>query len=272
MSVLATQNQTSSSRSPTRRSLGDKISALGARLSRTLSHAEESREEDDQYSIGSPPSYYKNERSTSRGRDAFQSTGRGGIGNIRQASLSRDARPDSGPDDFSATRGREPHPARAPAAVFSTGRGGAGNLRSPSRDPAPAAGDAAEQDVIREYTAAHEGAPVSSGRGGIGNITHSRSRSRPPPAVHSTGRGGAGNIVPGDGLRPEVIDAEERRHVAPHEGPHSTGRGGQANISTLHEPPVEHHEHAHAHFESTGRGGAGNIHSERARSKSKSRA
>lgn len=53
---------------------------------------------------------------------------------------------------------------------------------------------------------------------------------------------------------------------------HSTGRGGQANISTLHEPPVEHHEHPHPHFESTGRGGAGNIVNERARSKSKSRA
>jgi hypothetical protein len=67
------------------------------------------------------------DRSLSRGRDAFvsasrhligvlltsptpiqQSTGRGGLGNIRQASLSRDARPDSGPDDFSTTRGREP--------------------------------------------------------------------------------------------------------------------------------------------------------------------
>lgn len=66
------------------------------------------------------------DRSLSRGRDAFvsasrrligvlltsnpiqQSTGRGGFGNIREASLSRDARPDSGPDDFSTTRGREP--------------------------------------------------------------------------------------------------------------------------------------------------------------------
>ena len=60
MSVVAAQTQTSSSRSPSRRSLGDKISALGARLSRTLSHADESHEE-DQYSIDSPPSYYKSE-------------------------------------------------------------------------------------------------------------------------------------------------------------------------------------------------------------------
>jgi len=67
------------------------------------------------------------ERSTSRGREVFvcsshlyfpsishslsdyqQSSGRGGIGNIRAASKSRDERPSSGPDDFSATRGREP--------------------------------------------------------------------------------------------------------------------------------------------------------------------
>ncbi len=60
-----------------------------------------------------------------------------GLGNIRQASLSRDARPDSGPDDFSTTRGREPHPAHAPAAVFSTGRGGAGNYARPRPDPHP---------------------------------------------------------------------------------------------------------------------------------------
>jgi hypothetical protein len=36
------------------------------------------------------------------------STSRGGIGNIRHASLSRDSRSESGPDDFSSTRGSEP--------------------------------------------------------------------------------------------------------------------------------------------------------------------
>jgi hypothetical protein len=65
------------------------------------------------------------ERSISRGREGFvrylilisfsriiiigpqTSTGRGGIGNIRHASLSRDSRSEPGPDDFSSTRGRE---------------------------------------------------------------------------------------------------------------------------------------------------------------------
>jgi hypothetical protein len=63
-----------------------------------------------------------NDRSLSRGRqpvvsfplpstwtlvNGLQSTGRGGSGNIRQPSVSKDARPESGPDDFSGTRGRE---------------------------------------------------------------------------------------------------------------------------------------------------------------------
>jgi hypothetical protein len=62
------------------------------------------------------------DRSVSRGRQTFvsfplsstwtlvnglQSTGRGGSGNIRQPSESTDVRPESGPDDFSRTRGRE---------------------------------------------------------------------------------------------------------------------------------------------------------------------
>jgi hypothetical protein len=71
------------------------------------------------------------DRSQSRGRETFvsiclhntplsfteylcpqHSSGRGGIGNIRQASASREARPD-GPDDFSSSRGREPIPTAA---------------------------------------------------------------------------------------------------------------------------------------------------------------
>jgi hypothetical protein len=47
--------------------------------------------------------------------------------------------------------------------VYSTGRGGAGNLHSPSRDASRVrpAQDKVEQEVIREYAAAHENAPVS---------------------------------------------------------------------------------------------------------------
>ena len=91
-----------------------------------------------------------------------QSTGRGGVGNIRCASASRDARPDTGPDDFSPARGREPQPRLAessPNHVISTGRGGAGNIRSPSRDAhSSATAEAAEKLVIRAHLA--EGAAV----------------------------------------------------------------------------------------------------------------
>jgi len=211
------------------------------------------------------------ERSQSRGREPFLSTGRGGLGNIRQTSLSRDTRPGVGPDDFSITRGREPVPHQQQQnQVFSTGRGGAGNLRSPSRDPNSTGRvepDAAEQEVIREYVASHEGAVHSSGRGGLGNITRSRSRdpSATPNLVYSTGRGGAGNIVHGEGAQhvAENLDEEERiklQHA--HSGLHSTGRGGAANITATQEPAVEHHAHGHTtphEFESTGRGGLGNI-------------
>ena len=138
-----------------------------------------------------------------RGRDAFQSTGRGGLGNIRQVSLSRTARRDTGPDDFSITHGREVLSSRVPAAIFSTGRGGAGNLRSPSCDSIPAnTSDPVEQVVIRDYAAAHKGAPVSCGRGGIGNIRRKSSRSQ------STAPGDVNSVIPSD----------EHKHAVPHDG------------------------------------------------------
>jgi hypothetical protein len=102
------------------------------------------------------------ERSKSRGREAF-STGRGGVGNIRQSVSASRTRPDSapGPDDFSDSRGRE---IKSSAKIYSTGRGGAGNIRSPSRDqskPAPSPIDASEQDIIRNHIAASQVEPVS---------------------------------------------------------------------------------------------------------------
>ncbi|KAH0834908.1 hypothetical protein J3R83DRAFT_10554 [Lanmaoa asiatica] len=221
-------------------------------------------------------------RSVSRGRDAFQSSGRGGLGNIRLSSQSRDSRPTTNDlDDISHTRGREPaiHPDRVGLSslhipspnlltlddqVISVGRGGAGNIRSPSRDAKHITEDAAEADyqarLVREH--AEETTIHSSGRGGVGNISGSRSRSRDPAAVmHSTGRGGAGNIHTGNDLQPEALDAEERRQHAHPEGIHSTGRGGAANITVAHGPDIERVKHHLGEFESTGRGGAGNIRS-----------
>jgi len=208
------------------------------------------------------------ERSSSinRGRELL-STGRGGLGNFRETSTSREARLKSGSDDFSPTRGREPH-VRHVEPFYSFGRGGTGNIRSPSRDPVkPDPTEAADEKVVREHIASDENVPHSTGRGGIGNIN--RSRSRDPKSngssstFHSSGRGGAGNMHHGAPIS-ETVDEEERQKVGQtNSGIHSTGRGGSANLTAVDEPHVEHHKHEAQAFESTGRGGAGNlVHSE----------
>jgi len=203
------------------------------------------------------------DRSRSRGRDLLQSTGRGGFGNIRQPSESRD-RPADGPDDFSVTRGREPIANTNPNVMYSTGRGGAGNLRSPSRD-ASKGPDAREREVIKEFAQHHGEIPASTGRGGLGNINRSRSRDHSVGANRvSTGRGGAGNLYANEGgYNANAADESERkRHEGHSEGFHSTGRGGFANITDNREPAVERPviSSNNLAFRSSGRGGAGNIH------------
>jgi len=235
------------------------MSALAMKLSRSTS-----RQRDSKSSLfvdlGNT-----SERSLSRGRDAYLSSGRGGVGNIRQASQSRDARPGTGPDDISPNRGREPH-VRLGDQVHSTGRGGAGNIRSKSRDPSKLdPTEASDERIVREHIVIDEAVPHSTGRGGLGNINHSRSRSRDTRAnassstLHSSGRGGAGNIHSGSAILPDVIDEEERLKLHPQSGVHSVGRGGAANLTPAHEPTVEHHKHLAQDYESTGRGGVGNI-------------
>ncbi|TFK47678.1 hypothetical protein OE88DRAFT_1714503 [Heliocybe sulcata] len=212
-------------------------------------------------------------RSQSRGRD-FTSSGRGGAGNIRRQSASRD--PERNPDlpevPVGTTRGREPVPSYGARTNVSVGRGGAGNILSPSRDAKTEQEEAAyERELIRKRMEERQAHAVtlrlSSHSPFCSTLTHlPRSRD----AYHSTGRGGAGNIYAGDGIG-EVIDEEERRgHEASHDGGiHSTGRGGLANMTALPTPPPEHHEHHLQHDGegvSTGRGGRGNI-----RSRSRSR-
>jgi len=257
--------------SPTRRSFSGRLSAIGAKINRTLTGESETTVRDndsDTYSVASTIDKSKVDRSLSRGREVY-SSGRGGAGNIRQSSASR-GRPEDGPDDFSRSRGREPAPAESPRS-FSIGRGGVGNIRSPSRDvrgPLTTPDLMEDERVVRAHVAASQDAPHSSGRGGAGNIV-ARSKSRDPqvaatpPLTHlrSTGRGGAGNIVSGGDNVPAALNAEEEeRKNHHHRDPiHSTGRGGVANVTNLSEPPVEHHPHGHGLAESSGRGGAGNI-------------
>jgi len=217
------------------------------------------REEEDRDSVSAKlPALGKQERSQSRGREAF-STGRGGIGNIRQTSESR-PRPDTKSDDLSGTRGREP--TATSAKIYSTGRGGAGNIRSPSRDVNAQTRGATEEEIIRNHIVASQDTPHSSGRGGLGNINTSRSRSRGPPhPVHSTGRGGAGNILTGDAPLAETVGEEEKKKYASAGGPppyHPTGRGGIANLTSAPQPAPEPIVHTVGEYGSTGRGGAGN--------------
>ncbi|KAH8832569.1 hypothetical protein DL96DRAFT_664571 [Flagelloscypha sp. PMI_526] len=129
------------------------------------------------------------DRSVSRGRDNYTSSGRGGLGNIRPASQSRD-RPTDGPDDFSSTRGRELPPASTTNKIISTGRGGLGNLRSPSRDAAAPINDQEELRILREHSQEKRDAPISTGRGGAGNINRSRSRE----TAHATNVGQGGHV------------------------------------------------------------------------------
>ncbi|KAF8513998.1 hypothetical protein BU17DRAFT_94867 [Hysterangium stoloniferum] len=199
------------------------------------------------------------DRSRSRGRqEAFHSSGRGGAGNIRAGSRSRDARPD-GPDDFSLTRGRE---MGVSPGLTHSGRGGAGNIRSPSREPGAGVAELDPKEIEAMRAAAEREAelPHSSGRGGAGNIFASRSRSRSrAEALRSSGRGGVGNIAVG-GIDENAVDEEERRahhHVEAEN--HSTGRGGSANITTSPSPHVEHAAHHLQGVISSGRGGVGNI-------------
>jgi len=161
------------------------------------------------------------------------------------------------------------------ARALSTGRGGAGNIRSTSRDGPEHSQTSSllsdhgnstseyEREVLQRYADAREEVHVT-GRGGLGNISTSRSRSRSKgPGLHSSGRGGAGNILHGygDPEVAEILDDKERLKHAHAEGIHSTGRGGIANVTSAHGPGVEKVQHLEAPFHSSGRGGAGNIRS-----------
>jgi len=131
------------------------------------------------------------ERSVSRGREQvnYMSSGRGGAGNIRPGSRDDASRKtgQDGPDDYSDSRGRElPAPVTEKARVVGSGRGGAGNIRSPSRDAGIESRNALREEAkyVREH--ANADVPMSHGRGGAGNISNSRSRSRTRDAASTT--------------------------------------------------------------------------------------
>ncbi|KAI0635037.1 hypothetical protein C8Q77DRAFT_671096 [Trametes polyzona] len=196
-----------------------------------------------------------------RGREATvdperaQTTGRGGMGNIRSGSRARSV-------------------SKVPE-----------NLTQTASLVSDQAANVAEYEkyVIQQSEEAARARARSSGRGGLGNIkseSKSRSRSR-VPQILSTGRGGAGNLQPGNNVDAELLaqlEEEERLRHAHGEGIHSTGRGGRANLTSLPSPPLEPVSPQPHEYEATGRGGAGNIRSrsasrgpEQSRSRSASR-
>ncbi|KAH9918713.1 uncharacterized protein BXZ73DRAFT_52815 [Epithele typhae] len=237
------------------------------------------------------PASSSSPRSVSRGREAFvrppcfpppifaltppQSSGRGGVGNIRKPSKDVDPTAVQPDEPLSPVRGREA--AIQGERAKSSGRGGMGNIRSGSKaraiyqvsenHPQTAALVATysnsmadyERSVVQHSQDTANARAHSSGRGGVGNITsksksdsESRSRSR------VAGRGGAGNLHAGASVDPEHLarlEQQERLMYAHMQGSHSTGRGGRANITNLPEPSSPHSHD----FEATDRGGVGNI-------------
>lgn len=146
------------------------------------------------------------------------------------------------------------------------GRGGANNVRDPSGDPGRFPHDPlARKDVIAEsihdprVMREHAGARTHhTGRDDVGNITHSRSRSRSSEfTLRSTGRGGVGNIRHAENL--DGLYQEEERRNPPTEGIiHSTGRGGIVNLTDAVIPNEPLH-HRTGQYESSGHGGSDNI-------------
>ncbi|KAF9788365.1 hypothetical protein BJ322DRAFT_626928 [Thelephora terrestris] len=190
-----------------RASFSEQITDIKTKLARALSSERPSPHHDgsSQYSQLEDNKVNANDRSLSRGRDAVQSFGRGGFGNMRSSSTSR------GPEDreISLERGR-------------------GATRIPPSDGI----ESVPEDTLPD--SAHH----STGRGGYANITDIRSPDIEPP-VHvthpdhervSTGRGGAGNIR--DRSQSKVRDQPEPHLRRPHPEPEvfSSGRGGAGNI------------------------------------------
>ncbi|WVQ79916.1 hypothetical protein IAT38_002017 [Cryptococcus sp. DSM 104549] len=203
-----------------------------------------------------------------RGRQGHVvSTGRGGAGNLV---------PHANQDDAvtpGAERGRELSPHPVGEVITHSGRGGAGNIRpsSHSRTRGPngataADAEAAKEDALQEKLVAdargrQADAAFSTGRGGVGNISRSRSRSaagsgregrresrregsqlgRREGSVHASGRGGFGNISE----ERNSIDLEKEAEREKYE----------ASVLAKHNADEAAHPHPHA----TGKGGAGNM-------------
>ncbi|WVQ91813.1 hypothetical protein IAS59_005617 [Cryptococcus gattii] len=206
-----------------------------------------------------------------RGRQPLHvvSTGRGGAGNLVAHPILDDGFVPG------AERGRElsPHPSTNDHVTHS-GRGGAGNIRpsSHSRTRDEIKQDAEEEALQEQLIADARGRQAeqgfSTGRGGVGNISRSRSRSK----ARTPRRESSSSTTRRDGSALGLGRRTTRETV-------TTGRGGIGNISEEREKnSIElekeraqnqyeanvlarytTNEAAHPHAYATGKGGAGNV-------------
>ncbi|KII83971.1 hypothetical protein PLICRDRAFT_433652 [Plicaturopsis crispa FD-325 SS-3] len=184
------------------RSLQGRISAIGAKIGRALSNDSSSSQNDGHSDRASLVSATTTLVAQPRGREAlpkvratFQSSGRGGAGNIHASTSPQES------DATVPNRGREAQPSAnaitisdSPPRIVSTGRGGTGNIRRPSREaqearlgslPTVPSSDVAEfERRVLERNEEAKSAAHSTGRGGVGNIS-SKSRSRSKSKLRS---------------------------------------------------------------------------------------
>ncbi|KAI0937675.1 hypothetical protein AcV7_003643 [Taiwanofungus camphoratus] len=206
-------------------------------------------------------------RSASRGRERYQSSGRGGVGNIRRKS--KDSVPPTSPtsttvpsdqENTNVVRGREP--SVDPDRIRSTGRGGVGNIKSgtrarqvakmPARELLPQTASLmtgqleAEAEYVRLVLQASEEAAKAG-------------KVRPSPScllvVCLTTPFDRLSIAPPDRF-PTRLDSARW-----HPPQHSSGRGGMGNIKSARSRSSGPKVPKALRFRySTGRGGAGNVH------------
>ncbi|KAJ6514616.1 hypothetical protein DFH09DRAFT_1196432 [Mycena vulgaris] len=180
--MASPQHPSSSSVPPSsRRTFSDRISAVGAKINRALSNEgrpSQNGYDPDTESITSTI-VEGGDRSRSR-EQGYHSSGRGGAGNFHSAAPNPNTFPTGDAQEFPWPRGRErapverPPPASPPAR--STGRGGSGNFSQspPAADPSYSLRD---KEILRAHAEAERNVIRSSGRGGMGNIVTSDSRS-----------------------------------------------------------------------------------------------
>ncbi|KAJ7168905.1 hypothetical protein C8R46DRAFT_1350392 [Mycena filopes] len=214
---MASPQQQQQSVSPSsRRSFSQRISAVGAKINRTLSNEGRSEERRMSGGRGDPETesiastLVDGDRSGSRSRDSgYYSSGRGGAGNIHRIPTPGEVL-DADAQEFPWPRGRDRAPARGQ--TRSTGRGGSGNFR-PSSSSRELSYSPRELEILQARAEAERNAVKSSGRGGAGNIiipnasgwdagARSRSRSIDPVSSPTSLRPNPpGGVAPPPGTR-----------------------------------------------------------------------